>query len=272
MKDTNSQSQSVDSNRLTEQRFWEDYWKNLRLPCVVDQNFSFDRCLSVSLLNRLAQLPAPRDVHDRRTVLEIGAAPGKWLSLFPQNLYAVSGIEYSQQGIDALRRNMALLGIEPLELIHGDFFEIEPRPEYDIVMSLGFVEHFDDPVEVIRRHVAWLKPGGALVIGVPNFTGLHGMAQRLLDMSILKAHNTTVMDVKFFDVLPDQIGVEKWSVEYLGSFEPALPLTYRQKSLSNILPKIVLRLASYLRRWRGWDSVNSPFISSYLLGIYRKYD
>jgi SAM-dependent methyltransferase len=268
--DVVSPMKSKNSYRLTEQKFWELYWKNLQLPSVVNFNFSFDRCLSAALLARLADLPQPRACEGRRSVLEIGAAPGKWLTLFPQDSYTVSGIEYSKQGMDALRKNMDLLGITPLELIHGDFFAVEPRAVYDVVMSLGFVEHFDDPAAVIRRHVEWLRPGGALVIGVPNFTGLHGFAQRLLDLSILRAHNTTMMNRAFFDALPAQLGVDKWSFEYLGSFEPALPMTYSRKTLGNIIPKVALRLAAYLRRWRWLDRLNSPFISSYMLAIYRK--
>lgn len=264
-------SDSNETNRLTEQKFWEEYWKNLRLPCVVNQKFSFDRCLSAALLQRLSEVPPARRADGpRRSVLEVGAAPGKWLSLFPQDRYAVSGIEYTRQGMDALRRNMEMLGIAPLELIEGDFFAIEPRSTYDIVMSLGFVEHFDDPVEVIRRHLGWVRDGGTLVIGVPNFTGVHGLAQRALDMSILRAHNTKMMNRAFFEALPEKLGVEKCSFEYLGSFEPALPLTYRGKTLANIIPKAILKAASYLRRWRGFDHLNAPFISSYLLGIYRK--
>lgn len=222
------------------------------------------------LLDRLAEFPFQKKGEDRCTVLEIGAAPGKWLSIFPKDSFAVAGIEYSQQGMEALRKNMELLGIEPLELMHGDFFDIEPRPVFDIVMSLGFVEHFDDPVGVICRHIDWLRPGGALVIGVPNFTGLHGFAQRFLDLSILQAHNTSIMGSHFFESLPARVGIERWSFEYLGSFEPALPMTYQKKNIANLVPKGILRLASWLRRWRGWDSFNSPLISSYMLAIYRK--
>lgn len=261
---------ATDIQRLTEQEFWENYWKNLQLPCAVDLDFSFDRCLSKAILNRITEFPFKKDREDRCTVLEIGAAPGKWLSIFPHDSFAVAGIEYSQQGMDALQKNMVLLGIQPVELMHGDFFAIEPRPFFDIVMSLGFVEHFDDPVAVIRRHIDWLRPGGALIIGVPNFTGLHGFAQRFLDLSILQAHNTSIMGAHFFESLPARLGIEKWSFEYLGSFEPALPMTFQKKNFANIVPKAVLRLASYLRRWRGWDSVNSPLISSYILAIYRK--
>jgi SAM-dependent methyltransferase len=257
-------------NQLTEQEFWKNYWENLQLPSQCDENFSFDRCLSKAILKQINKYSKLNQVGNLNSVLEIGAAPGKWLSIFPKNSFSVSGIEYNQLGVDALRQNLKLLGIEPLELIYGDFFELEPRQDFDIVMSLGFIEHFKDPVTVIRRHIDWLRPGGILIIGVPNFTGLHGIFQRILDKSIYDAHNTAVMSKKFFESLPTILKIEKLSFEYLGSFEPALPMTYQKKNLHNFIPKGILRLASYLRRWRKWDSLNSPFISSYLLATYQK--
>ena len=258
------------NHRLTEQKFWEEYWKNLRLPVKVDTNLSFDRCLSKVLLKRLEELPLPPPFKERYSIVEIGAAPGKWLALFPQDKYTVSGIEYSEAGMDALTRNMMLLGISPLNLIHGDFFEIEPKPTYDVVMSLGFIEHFDDPIRVLRRHIEWLSPGGYLVIGVPNFTGIHGFAQRLLDVDILKAHNTKIMNQSFFEGLPEILGIKLCSFEYLGSLEPSLPMTFRPATLSNVIQRAALRLASLLRRWRWLDCINSSYISSYILAIYRK--
>lgn len=261
---------SQEANQLTEQKFWENYWHSLTLPSIVDESFSFDRCLKSRLLARLKDL-APANQHGvRRSVFEVGAAPGKWLTLFPQEEYAVAGIEYTEKGMIALRKNMELLEISPLELIQGDFFNVEPRPDYDVVMSLGFIEHFDDPVPVIARHAAWLRPGGLLVLGVPNFTGFHGLMQSMLDRTILRAHNTSIMNLDFFRKTAPALGMHLETSEYLGSFEPALPLTYQPRSWRNIFPKAILRCASYIRKWRRLDNINSPFLSSYILTIYRK--
>jgi 2-polyprenyl-3-methyl-5-hydroxy-6-metoxy-1,4-benzoquinol methylase len=43
------------------------------------------------------------------------------------------------------------------------------------VISFGFIEHFDNPENVIQKHLDLLKPGGILIVGVPNFTGIHGI-------------------------------------------------------------------------------------------------
>jgi cyclopropane fatty-acyl-phospholipid synthase-like methyltransferase len=203
-------------------------------------------------------------------VLEVGAAPGKWMHLMAEDGFAVSGIEYSTEGMKILKENLKLLEVEPLDLIHGDFFSIEPRPIYDVVMSFGFIEHFEDAETVIARHKNWLKPNGLLIIGVPNFTGLHGGIQKMLDKSVYYSHNTKIMNKKFFaDKVPTALSLEILSFDYLGSFEPSLPMSFQKINLHNVIPKLIIRLGLILRKWRGFDKFNSAFLSSYLLAIYR---
>jgi SAM-dependent methyltransferase len=259
-----------DNHDLAGNRFWDAYWEKLRLPCVINEDFSFDRCLSRVLRKRLGQITLGQSHDGKSSVFEIGAAPGKWLTLFPPELYSVSGLDYSERGLQALRRNLELLGIKPWRLYEGDFFKVEPSMSFDVVLSLGFVEHFDDPMLVIRRHLDWLLPNGVLIIGVPNFTGLHGLFQRMLDPTVLAKHNTSIMTKSFFDELERSLNIQQLSCDYLGSFEPALPMTYNRTSMSNIFPKAFLRAASFARKWPHWDHFNSPFFSSYILTFYRK--
>ncbi|MBK9521665.1 MAG: class I SAM-dependent methyltransferase [Rhodocyclaceae bacterium] len=263
------------NQNLTDVEFWTNYWHNLALPSTVDQNFSFDRCLSRALLKNVTRLASNDGVPgseyvSRKSILEVGAAPGKWLSIFPPDTFCVSGIEYSEAGMMALRKNLEMLSIQPKELIHGDFFAIEPSPAYDIVMSLGFIEHFDNPVEVVDRHLKWLLPGGVLIIGVPNFSGIHGFVQKHLDLGVLQAHNTSIMNEKWFENLGETLRLQTHSIEYLGSFEPDLPLTYKALSVRSFAPKALLRLARYVRRARFFDDLNGPRISSYILAVYKK--
>ena len=258
------------SSSLTEHTFWDSFWEDIKVPITPDQDFSFDRCLTKALHEVLDTAVDLRNPNARSTVLEIGAAPGKWLSIFPQDLYEVSGIEYSDRGMQALQANLKTLNIKPRVLIYGDFFALEPEPSYDIVMSLGFIEHFNDPLMVVKRHIEWLKPGGLLILGVPNFTGLHGFAQLVLDKRILDIHNTLIMNKAFFHSLQNSLSIEMNSFQYLGSFEPSLPMTYERKNLLNFMPKAILRVAAIVRRLQLWDGINSPLTSSYILATYTK--
>lgn len=54
---------------LTEVKFWDDYWAKTKLPCTVDLDFSYDRCLAHALKINLPDITGE--------VLEVGCAP--WL-------------------------------------------------------------------------------------------------------------------------------------------------------------------------------------------------
>lgn len=249
---------------LTEIEFWDKYWSRCKLPVTVDPNFSFDRCVAKKLKELLCGTSG--------SVLEIGCAPGKWLSFIAQEVGLLpSGIEYSEVGVSATKKNFDTLGVEYGELWSGDFFEAQPLQLHDVVLSLGFIEHFDDPDAVIGRHLDWLKPGGKLVLGVPNFSGVYGPIQRVLDKSLLEKHNTDIMSPKYFRRVEKLFGLKMEYLGYLGSFEPDLPIP-KTGSMNAIqfLTRAFLSVARRVRRLNILDRVNHPYISSYIMAAYEK--
>jgi SAM-dependent methyltransferase len=80
------------------------------------------------------------------------------------------------------------------ELRCEDFFETSFAPgSFDFVYSIGLIEHFDDPRPIVRRHVEMVKPGGTVMIAIPNYGGLYGRLQRWLDPANLGIHNLGLM-------------------------------------------------------------------------------
>lgn len=248
---------------LTDAAFWENYWDSCKLPNVADQNFSFDRCLSRELVKILNGCTGE--------VLEVGCAPGRWLAFLATRLgLKPSGIEYSEKGMEATKKNFSLLGIQCGEIWSGDFFQIPPRRSYDVVMSLGFIEHFDNVMEVIGRHLLWLKPGGILVLGVPNFLGIYRHIQGVLDPSLLEKHNLNIMNLDYFREIGEVHGLKLKYLDYIGSFEPCLPIG---PPGMNVPPKVFamkafLKIARWARRPRFIDRFNHPYLSSYILSAY----
>jgi SAM-dependent methyltransferase len=58
--------------------------------------------------------------------------------------------------------------------VHECLFEaFEPRAPYDAVLALHIAEHVDDPRSLLRAVGDWLRPGGRLVVAVPNAGSLH---------------------------------------------------------------------------------------------------
>lgn len=128
------------------------------------------------------------DVHFRRhlpdlrggKVIEVGSAPGTFIADFAEAFGATPyGVEYSDTGARANRAHFAARGVDPENLIHADFFSASFRDAYherfDVVISRGFIEHFTNVDAVIDGHMRLLKPGGTLIVGIPNLRGANGL-------------------------------------------------------------------------------------------------
>ena len=53
------------------------------------------------------------------------------------------------------------------------FENFVPDRKYDEIVCLRALEHFDDPVGMLKRAGEWLKPGGYINLAVPNGYSLH---------------------------------------------------------------------------------------------------
>jgi SAM-dependent methyltransferase len=249
---------------LTEVEFWEQYWAGCSLPSTVNYELSFDRCLAEVFKGQIAGAVGE--------ILEIGCAPGKWLSFFSNELnLKPSGIEYTRAGMQATLQNLTLQEINYGFIKDGDFFTTCPDHEFDVVISLGFIEHFDNPDAVVDLHLKWLKPDGLLVLGVPNFKGVYKVLQTIFDSEILHKHNTAIMTKDYFTDVAGKFGLDVKYLDYIGSFEPELPI--RGAGFRNplyFMAKIFLRFCRLWRRFKYFDRINHPLISSYILAIYQK--
>ena len=117
----------------------------------------------------------------------------------------------------------------------------------------------------------WLKKGGLLILGVPNFSGLNRIIQNHLDSSLLDKHNLEIMNTVFFENLAIEFELQKISIEYLGSFEPDLPIPkVRFGNTVQLFIKLFLYVARRIRKIQFMDRFNSSYFSSYILAVYRK--
>ena len=117
-----------------------------------------------------------------RRLLEVGASPGRALVFFAEEFgYEVAGIDWSEPGYQLTLENMKLTGTQA-EILCGDFFTYPlEEASFDVVFSMGFIEHFEDRGRVLRRMDELLKPGGVLVATWPSFLGVRGwMVRRFL--------------------------------------------------------------------------------------------
>jgi SAM-dependent methyltransferase len=128
-------------------------------------------------LHRLAQ-PALRAFDRRRLallaplvgpparLLDVGAGKGRFVAAALAAGYEASGIEPSARGTDAA----AEIGA-PVTRATIDLAAIGAAT-LDAVTLWHVLEHLDDPAAALRRIAGWLRPGGALLVGVPNYAGV----------------------------------------------------------------------------------------------------
>lgn len=242
--------------------FWDAYWRNLKVPAVIDEKFSFERCLAAYLRAVLAREPGG-------TALEIGCAPGKWMMFFERCGYEVSGLEKCAAAVEKTVENLGICG-SGCRAYAGDFFEEPLKAQFDLVYSLGFIEHFSDPFPVLDGHVRLLKRGGLLIAGVPNFRGINRLFQRIAGARTLEAHNLDCMTPLFFERYARSRGLEVLGTEYIGSFEPALFIFEGGGILKTALRKLA-SLCSRLRNPSSFiDRLNAGPFSSYVISVMRK--
>lgn len=158
--------------------------------------------------------------------LEIGSAPGyRSLGLWRALGIVPYGLEYSAEGVTVQRALYREAGLPEDLVVHGDFFDETVLAKwenyFDLVASYGFIEHFENPREVLFRHVDLLKPGGVLVVTVPNLNPgtLYGRLVRRFNPAVYTMHNIATCTLEHFQRLFVPLECEMVFCGTLGGFD-----------------------------------------------------
>lgn len=101
-----------------------------------------------------------------------------------------------------------------IKTIEADFLKFQTDKRYDIVFSLGFIEHFQDTKDIIARHTELLAENGQLLIILPNLRGINGAIQYLFDRANLRIHNLNSMIPARLEQICKELGLKNIQVEY----------------------------------------------------------
>ena len=113
------------------------------------------------------ELPWPQ----LKTVFEVGCFPGGYLAYFGSKGLELNGIDLSNRVLTDLIPFYKSQQLKTGILQQGNFFEFDVGKGFDLVCSFGFVEHFEQWQQVVKKHVALLNMGGYMIITAPNFRG-----------------------------------------------------------------------------------------------------
>lgn len=255
------------SDRFTDSDHWDEYWKGTRLPAEAHRDPSSPQVNAI--LDVFDAHAAPRP---GASALEVGGGLGRYLAYLGRTHgYHCSAMDFSTEGCALATRNFELLGL-PLEVHQRDVLDPgDPPGAFDLVYSLGLIEHFTDLTAVVAAHARLVRPGGTLILGAPNVVGVNRWFMERLAPERMAVHNSECLDIGRWDEFERRLGLARLSREYVGGFEPRVFAVREQRTLATLPLWAVTQglVVTAGRRLPGLRRFNHPRLSGYLIGAWR---
>lgn len=208
------------------------------------------------------------DFANIKSVFEIGCYPGRYLTIFGDQGVELNGIDYIKD-VAKLSEIFKLKKYKVGQFYNCDFFNFEPLIKYDCVISLGFIEHFDNWEETMVNHFGFINDNGYLIIEVPNFRGIFQRIPRMLfDNENYKRHNLNSMSLKAWNRILIEKDFEIIYSGYFGGYNLWFEVEQKNR-MSRLLKKYLIKTLVLFRNIFFKNKVESSYFSC-AVGIIAK--
>jgi SAM-dependent methyltransferase len=140
-----------------DKKIWDRYWERKK-----------DAAPTYSNEGRIRKNLLPATTIEGKYILEVGAGTARDSAELSVEAESVFVLDYSPHSFPIVREVEKANGVS-LHCVNADAL-LTPFPPstFDIVFHQGLLEHFRDPLPLIRENMRILKPAGFLLIDVPQ--------------------------------------------------------------------------------------------------------
>ena len=203
------------------EKYWSDHWENTNFK-ISPKHHPLRKWIEKNV-----------SITNEASCFEFGCHPGKFLAIFGEKGYLLNGLDYFES-IKLLPQWLKKQKYKVGNFYNLDFYKFNNKQQYDIVCSFGFVEHFKNLDETIKKHVNITKQDGLLIIEVPNLKSpLYYLLYKIFEPSTLKNHEISTMDIEKISKSITRSGCVVKNSEYIGYFY------FRFVTKNNKLSKII---------------------------------
>lgn len=259
MTSTNAVESRLAGSNILDSRYWDQRRKKYKIRTIDTKSYNF---FGQPLVDRLRPYLKPDET---KRVLEIGCVPCESLCVVAKEFqYQVYGIDFTSR-IDIAEDFLAINGVRNYTLFSKDFMTWETADRFDLILSLGFIEHFKNYEFVIEKHIGLLADSGYLVLGFPNFRYGQFILRCLIDMEHVRRHNLDCMDLKKIRTIFDRHGMRIHELGYIGGTFNIGTIGFDKDARRNSVQKVVLDIT----RRMGWRM--ESFVKRRKIHIPNKY-
>jgi len=132
----------------------------------------------------------------RGTWLDVGSGIGDMVSVALENGWKATGLELSETSV-AFAKD--IFNVDLLRQTMEEYRDQHPKlaGTVDVVSLIGVLEHVVDPVGLLRQANEMLKPGGIVMIQVPNARSMATMVQEAFPENVFR-HMSPIEHIMIF--------------------------------------------------------------------------
>lgn len=163
---------------LTDANDWADYYSGLdfaRLERATRQPCRIDKWLK----------------EKTGKIFELGCGESFVLARSAYLGWEVSGVDFNQKALTSLQSFLDSKKYKSGPLINADIFRYDCdhlSGTQDILVSFGFLEHFKDPKQILKKWIKVLKPGGLVISIIPNLFSFNAGIFKKFDRDFWDMH------------------------------------------------------------------------------------